>query len=451
MNRHLNIFRPFSQNLSKENIEDNLSRAFVLSLENNSLFLHEFLRTVFAESNQEDLFKNMFADVSQTDACTIDIQVETTEVEKEFSKVFALAMSGKQMDMSGFHDNTPDSFKKHKTDIFISINDIAIVIEVKRDNTDCRKQLYKQVAAFTEDITIDTVFPLDFNWRKLMTLANRIQGFQTLMSTENQMLSNFIDLVQGHNANWLPVPPLASINNNAENIPKIKRRIVATLKNLESQGEKALNYHDRIGLELKFGWAKEIVINLRAEHSIKEEGNKTSKVNLRFGIWPGNTKGQGTQVLKRLKGKENWTPPKEIVINDRTFKVEWGYEFKFCHFNRFVSNIIVSDQHIKPGKILISSLVHWNHTGKYEKNQWNALEAFLDEYLVDNYDWRKELDWKGNFLETGRNYLTLSIGHQIETIVPVEYLQTIDTKMDNLEPMSAFIINLKTAYKNLFE
>lgn len=358
MNRHLNIFRSFSQNLSKENIEDNSSRAFILSLKNNSLFLHEFLRTVFAESNQEDLFKNMFADVSQTDACTINIQVETTEVEKEFSKVFALAMSGKHLDMSGFHDYEPDSFKKHKTDVFISINDIAIVIEVKRDNTDCRKQLYKQVAAFTENITPDTVFPLDFNWKKLMTLANRIQGFQTLMSTEDQMLSNFIDLVQGHNANWLPVPPLASINNNAENIPKIKRRIVATLKNLESYREKPLNYHDRIGLELKFGWAKEIVINLNAEHSTKDKGNKSRKVNLRFGIWPGNTKGQGTDVLKRLKGKENWTPPKEIVINEKAFNVEWGYEFKFCHFNRYVSNTVVSDKLIKPGKQPISTLVH---------------------------------------------------------------------------------------------
>lgn len=78
------------------------------------------------------------------------------------------------------------------------------------------------------------------------------------------------------------------------------------------------------------------------------------------------------------------------------------------------------------------------------------MESFLDEYLVDDYDWRMNLDWKGNFLETGRNYLTLSIGHQIETIVSVDYLQTLDTKMDNLEPMSAFLVDLKTAYKNLF-
>lgn len=52
MNSHLNIFRPFSQNLSKENIEDNLSRAFVLWLLNNGLLFHKFLRTVFSGTNQ---------------------------------------------------------------------------------------------------------------------------------------------------------------------------------------------------------------------------------------------------------------------------------------------------------------------------------------------------------------------------------------------------------------
>ena len=139
MNRHLNIFRPFSQNLSKENIEDNLSRAFVICLQNNSLLLYEFLRIIFKESKQEDLLNILLSDVAIADICTIDIQIETTDGNEEFTKVFAVAISGTELDMSTFFQNVENPDKKHITDIFISIKDIAIIIEVKRNNQDCRK------------------------------------------------------------------------------------------------------------------------------------------------------------------------------------------------------------------------------------------------------------------------------------------------------------------------
>ncbi len=442
MNRHLNIFRPFSQKLTNENIEDNLSRAFVLCLQNNSLLFHEFLRTIFYETRQEMLFQNLLSDITDKDAYSIGIQVETTEINESFSKVFALTMCGVPLDMQDFIQTKPKQEKKHRTDIFIAINDIAIVIEVKRDNSDCRHQLYQQVGAFTEDVNQHSVLPLDFNWPKLMQLVNRVDGFQTLIKSSDKQLKDFIDLIQSYNPNWIPVPPLASTGNSVDKTYQIRQRIVAALKNIKEQDGNVLDYNNRIGLELHYKWAKEMLINLRTT----EDNN----VNLAFGIWPGNTKGQGTYVLEQLKKNEDWTPPNSIVVNGKELKVKWSYELKFCHFNGYITNIIINEAHLKPGKKLISGNVHWNHTGKYNKEQWNDLENFLDDYLIEDYNWREKSGWRKHFLDTGRNYLTLSIGYEIETIVPVAYLQTIDTEIGNLQPLSDFIENIESQYKNLF-
>jgi len=444
MDRHLNLFKAFSQKQSDENIEDNLSRAFVLCLQNNSLLLHEFLKTIFVKTHQIGLYNAIFTDISELDSLKMDIQVIMNNVNSEdFNKIFAIAISGKELDMSDFFSFNSNPNKTHKTDIFITINDIAFVIEVKRnDNEDCRSQLYQQVATITNEVTPENVYPLDFNWKKIMEMVTQVNGFQKLNNQSDRFLNDFIELIKSHNTNWLPVAPFASIINKKNNSYKFKKRVESAL-NAISKEQNILNYNDRIGLQINNGWASEIVIN------IKE--NESHVLDLRFGIWPGNTKGQGWQMLNQLKKHKNWSPPNELIINNTSFKVRWGYEIKFCHFNGYVTNIIVSDENIKEGKTIISDSVHRKNTGKYNREDWNKLESFLDDYIKDDFNWREYMNWKKHFLETNRNYLTMSIGYEIETIVPVSYLQHIDTNIDDLIPLSNFIKEVQEKYEMIFK
>lgn len=442
MKDHLNLFKSFRQNLSDEIIENNLSRAFVICLQNNSLLFHEFLKKIFVETGQIGLYNSIFTDITELDNLNMDLQVKTDDINtEEFRKVFAIAISGKALDMSGFYSNKANKDKSHITDIFITINDIAIVIEVKRNDDDCRSQLYQQVAAFTGDINPDNVYALDFNWKKLMEMVTQINGFQILNRQNSRFLVDFIDLVKSHNQNWLPVAPFVSIANIPKNKDKFKKRLEASL-NFVSEDLDILDYSDRIGLQISNGWASEIVINVQK--------NKLEKLDLRFGIWPGNTKAQGWKMLNELKKHSNWAPPQEIVVNNERFNVNWGYEIKFCHFNRFVTNIVISDKDIKDGKIIISSSIHNKHTGKYKRDEWSELESFLDEHIKEDFNWRKYMKWEKNFLQTNRNYLTLSIGYEIETVVPVEYVQKIDTQIDDLQPLSKLITDIQMKYEQLF-
>lgn len=442
MDRHLNLFKAFSQNLSHENIEDNLSRALVLCLQNNPLLLHEFLKTIFTETNQKGIYNSIFTDISEMDNLKMDIQVAMNNINaEEFSKIFAIAISGRELDMSDFFTFKSNNNKAHITDIFISINDVAFVIEVKRNNDDCKSQLYQQVAAITDQVTVENVFPFDFNWKKIMELVTQVNGFQKLNSQKDIFLNDFIDLIKSHNTNWLPVAPFASIANNIQNKFKFKQRIEAAL-NFTANENDILNYSDRIGLQINTGWATEIVINIHE--------NPSKKIDLRFGIWPGNTKGQGWHVLHQLKTHPSWSPPNYIEINGEKFKTDWGYEIKFCHFNGYVTSLVLSDKDIKHGKQLVSDFVHRNHTGKYNRNRWEKLESFLDDYLAVDFEWRKHMNWEKHFINTQRNYLTMSIGYQIETIIPLDYIQELDIQIDDLIPLSNLIAEVKDKYTSIF-
>lgn len=440
-NRHLNIFRPFSQNLSKENIEDNLSRAFTLCLQHNNLLLHEFLRDVFNLAGLDQEFINTFSNVTELDSSAIDIQVETSGLNEEFSQVIAITMTGRELALNSFFIHKPAPNKKHYTDVLIRIKDIGIFIEAKRDETDCESQLYKQVAACVPNPTKDNVKPIDYCWPKVMALVNRTHGFLSLTGKQDTLLVDFIDLVRSYEPNWLPVPPLASIQNKITNKYQIVQRFIASLSFLEGKGVEILDYRDRIGLLLRIGWAQEILVRVEEENG---------EVVVKFCIWPGNTKGQGTQVLKLLKKNPNWKPPTELTIANKQFPVSCDYEIKFCHFNAYVSNLVFSEDKVKEGKKLISEHVHWNHTGKFTKDRWQEVEAFLDSYLIPDYPWRKLSEWEKNFRDSGRNYLTLSVGYEIKLTVPLAYLQTVDSKMENLEPLANLILEIKEKLVNLY-
>ena len=442
-NRHLNLFSPYSQELSKENIEDNLNRAFVICLLNNHLLNYEFLRAIFDKANSTSIFKNLFASVTEISKSHIDIQVNLKEVNNEFSTIIPVSMSGKDLNIDEFFSHEENNNKEHITDILITINDVAILVEMKRSNENCIKQLYQQVATLRSDKNRKVIKPVDFSWLKVMELVNHINGFQKLFNISDNYLKDFIHLIESYNPNWIPVSSLASIKNTKENIFKVRQRLSLALNNIEDDDITVLDYRDRIGLQIKAKWANEIVINT----DVDEE----QKIILKFGIWPGNTKGQGSVMHQKLNMSQGWKPPVQLMINNESYKINLAYELKFCHFNGYVNNIIVTDNHIRSGRQLISEDIHSKFTGKYDRENWDKLDNFLTETLINSYDWKERLNWEEYFENTGRNYLTLSIGYQIETVVPFESIKSIDTKIDNVENLSNFIKQLKDEYLQLFD
>lgn len=440
MNRHLNIFRTYTKVNRDNQLENDLTRALAICLQESSVLLHTILRVIFEKS--EGTYESLFTDYSEKENIQIDIQQNVANI-TEFNKLFAVSLSGFQMDESLFFNQTHNTKYEPITDLLIVINDVAIIFEVKPDNQNCIAQLYNQAYnACNQEIEKFDVIPVDLNWKKLIMLTIQVLNFKKSTNQQTRFIDDFIQFVQSHNHNWFPIAPFSTLGNNMQLEKKYISRLEAALLSIEDEHEN-LNYAQRIGLKLDYGWAQEIVIYCEREEK--------SKAAIKFGIWPGNTKGQGWKVIHELKKNPSWHPPTHIIVDENKFDVHWNYELKFCHFNGHVASLYIGADKIRNNKEIISDFIHRNHTGKYNRNKWNELEDFLDDYLIIGYDWRKEMDWEGNFLNSNRGYLTFSIGYQIETVIPISYLQGIDSNMEDLKPLSNLIVGIKKEYKDIFK
>lgn len=439
MNRHLNIFHSYAREYSDNKLENDLTRALAICLQEDNVFLNTILKTILSKKDYESLFTDMAGETR----VSIEIQKNVESLEA-FNKLYAVSITGIEMNEEEFSVQTKSSeSKEYITDLVILTNDIAIIVEVKPNDVSCTPQLAQQAHKSIEDaeINFSDVIPRDLNWKKLMATAVQVSNFNRASGSGSRFLNDFIQFIREHNHAWLPVAPFSSLSNSIEKKQAYIKRLNAALSSISEQ-HPSLEYNDRIGLKLNLPWAQEIVFNLSNYHS--------NQAALCFGFWPGNTKGQGSRMFSEI-GKKDWKPPKTICLQGHEFEVIWGYEIKFCHFNGYVTNVVINDSNVKPGKKILSRDTHHTFTGKYDRADWSNLEKFLDDFLLDSFDWRKASNWEKHFINTGRNYLTLSIGYEIETIVPVSYLQQIDTSQDDLTKLTDLIIEMKERYLRIFE
>lgn len=438
MNKHLNIFNSYAKTDRNYQLENDLTRAMAICLQEDTLFFNSVLQNILSKNDYDGLFM----EYSSESNLSVEIQVDVNSLES-FNKLYAVSISGSELLSNEFFETIKSKKdKKHITDLVIVANDIVIIVEVKPNEEDCTWQLAQQAYKSIEntEIPFEQVKPIDLSWKKLMRLATISNNFSDTTQNKSRFLADFIWFVKGHNHNWLPVASFSSLPDSINSKDAYNKRLNSALASL-SKDHSILEYSNRIGFQLDKSWAKEIVINI---HNYKK-----NEAAIWFGIWPGNTKGQGHKMHKFLEKNKNWQPPNSLEIDGEKFVVKWEYEIKFCHFNKYITNLIVGDDDIKPGKELISRNIHNNHTGKYNKDQWDDLKNFLDEHLI--IDWRTKMGWEKNFAETNRGYLTLSIGYQIQTVIPVSYLQKIDKEESKIENLSSLMLKIKEKYEKLFE
>lgn len=454
MNRHLNVFRPYSLDQSKEHIEDNLSRALVLCLKHDTLLFHEFLQTIMLNSHIDGKsdYNYLFTNLSEKDTVNIDIQIDVTILnENSYRRIYAIAVTSEVLEMTNFNNYLYSATKDYRpiTDILITINDIAFVFEVKRWGEDCRQQLYNQVYQLTAKSNpttsiknqsidaIDNVIPFSFDWKQIMTLIVTTNNFNTLHSKPNLFISDFIHLVQSYNINWLPITPFASIPHTVDMDGKRHQRLAAAINNLPDELT-ALDSNARMGLEVDFGWAKEILPWF--------ERDAKNNLSLNFYIWPGNTKGQGWKTFYSNK-LDRLHDHKSVIINNKEFNLIIENEIKFSHFNRYVCELDFNDENLL--KEIVTTRNFEKYAGKHNREDWNELEVFFDDYFKPEYNWREHCDWDENFINTNRGYLTLSIGYQIKTVIPYDYLQSVDSSESDLKNLTDIFIQVYNFYKNL--
>lgn len=431
MNSHLNVFNTYTKKERVYQLENDLTRAFAICMQEDALFFYEVLKVVLNDDKQLDL---LLSNTEVENKVNINIQQNSSNI-NSYEKIIAVSLSEFEMNVNDFFNQTNLHEYDPICDIVIELNDIVIIIEAKRDGVDCTAQLYNQaynVVKKSNDISkfSEIVESRDLNWKKLMQIASKVSSFQKTVGQINRFTLDFINLVKGHNPNWLPETPIAALTANQGFA--IRRRIESAINYLEvNDGIKKLTYNDRLGMVFTKPWAQEILFH------IADEGQ------LVVTVYAGNTKAQGWHLFSR-----EVEIAKTLNIEGKDYELHQGYHIKLTSFQKFFTGLWFRDTEFnKPG--LYSKENYFNFTGRSikSKGHWTALEQLFDEYFLSSYDWRAKLNWEEKVINTNKSQFDISFGYELFVVIPFEELKMMDdsaTKLDGL-------VNLIRASYKAFE
>jgi len=439
MDKHLNLFKFFNKKLSVEHIENNLSRALVLCLQNDNLFLHKFMESIINSGNYNEDFKYLFSNPERGSRIEIDIQKSTRDLDQtDFKRIYAIALSEIELDLSDFFELSEPKDENYKplTDVLITVGDIIFVIEVKRSKIDCKQQLSQQVFyAASKSLDKSIVVPVNFDWLKIMSLATLTNNFNLLSENKNIFTNDFISLIRRFRPHWLPVTPFANLSENTvdddlRNI-RLESCVLASGEKLE-----LLDKVDRIGFKFRENWADEILPRWIRENN---------QLFLKLFIWPANTKGQGWSVFYNKNW--DWLKLEKTRLMGQEFEIDVIYEVKFSHIQgNYITSLNFTGEDLK-NEINTTSNFE-KYAGKHDRTNWKRFEGFLDNHFFDNYDWRKKCNYN-SILESGKSFYNISLGYQAGIKVPFTFLQSIDNRDTDTSSIEQLFIECNKFYEEM--
>jgi len=426
MNKHLNIFKTYAKDNRSYQLENDLTRALAICLQEDALFFHEVLKAVISNSG---LYNRLFEDLDGDTEVQIEIQKRTSQIQ-EFEQVFAVSLS--ESAMSDFWQQTHNAEYDPICDMVITINNILIVIEAKRDNIDCTSQLYNQILnIFTNqskrlEDNKQAITPVDLNWKKLMAIAVKVASFEKTTANTNRFLSDFIQLVKEHNFTWLPETPIGSLKTI--NAKSISRRIESALIKFcdgHTKVEK-LAYRDRLGTTFTKRWANELLFNIDANTG-----------DLIVDIYPGNTKGQGYDIFQNEPQFNT-----QLNIDDQFYSTKKSYHIKIMG-QSYITGLWLSDTDFK--KPLYTKQNFNKYTGRVKRESWGTIEALLNDHISS--DWKNECQWQDKIINSNRTLFNIAFGYQIKIRIPFNKLSQLDTNHSDITPLANLINSIYKAFE----
>lgn len=421
MNKHLNLFNSYSKDERNYKLENDLTRALAICLQEDSLLLHEILKQIFTGT---PYYNQLFDEYSKDNKINIEIQKEVSSL-LDFEHIFAVSLTSSVLNVDDFFSKQHHADYDPICDLVITLNSIIIIIEVKRDHTNCTAQLYNQIfnalkGTGIDNVTIqEPVTPVDLNWYKLMEIVGNVNNFHKTTNTKNRFLRDFIQYVREHNYGWLPEVSISSLYPNSKNaiIRRIRTAVTnSTIPSLDNE---------RLGFKYPLPFADEILFRI--------EDNGDLSIN----IYPANTKSQGYHIFK-----DTGTPKfiEEISIKGIKYKVHKEYHIKFSSFQRYFAGLWFDDNHLQ--KELYSLQNFFKYSGRKKKgNDWLELENLFNNSFISSYDWKTYSNWNSKVISSGKSQFDISLGYELSVIIPFNTLKQIDTKKEDISNLKELLDN----------
>lgn len=422
-NRHMNIFHHYSHTGTIP-YENNLSRGLAILLNEYPAILFLLLEKIKEKSDNIEISipKNSYE---------VGFQKRINSF-YEVEKIVGVALTAMDLETNGQEDNSGYTGAEVPiTDISIIYDNTLIIIEVKRDMSDCVQQLNDQIKKCkkyiknTMEIDAEHVIA-SLSWTNIIEVLDQYRSINS--NKPDVLIDDYYDELSFHHPEWLPIERLNLLDINERN--RIELRLNA-IKNeyLKLNNNDAELIYDRKAIPINWDYASECNIWMMDNFNDDIGENNTY---LCIGIWPADT---CTQYWN-LKNKSNFSFVDSrfssvVIPGYGELKVRIEPYIKLCHFNKGISNVYMTYTDDMTGKI---DNLAMKITGRKSREKWDAcIEAVKNSGLISENEFNKFVNmFTEKFVRTNRNYVVFSIGFEIYAYMDFNEAKEIDKKNNSV-------------------
>lgn len=429
MNPHLHLFNHYKEYDYESAKENNLTRAFLITLKNEP----HLLRSFFSSIVEVDTWKEI----------SFDLQTKPSDI-SSYKKIIGVTITAQAIESNEIDKILPYGSETPLPDFLMWSEDILIVCEVKKTKEVAIAQLKNQINSIISSQETNEGLVVSYksiSWTDvLIKHIEPYREFALVNGLNHLWINEFKNYIETYYADWVPVPLLNEIEPSLvdQNINNylIEKRLYDILRLFSGR---ELNYRadSLVTAPIDFLWATEVAINL-------DTSNNSPTVNLR--LWPGNTKGQSMYL-----NHSNFLWANEVILSveNRKFLLKSEPVIKFSHvMGKFIANLSFGeDKELALNFYRNNDFIDVN--GNWHRDSWDDLEGIFDK--ADFFDWRKSMKWNENFRMSGKNFLFLSCGFEVEIKIPFSLFQENDRKDRSGKINAELIGNTLSSFKSILE
>lgn len=406
MNPYLNVFNNYKE--SNAPLENNLTRSFIITLKNEPQLLRDFLFLVNGEYSWDDI--------------SVSIQDRNIDV-SGFENIVGVAITSKEISDESINNIPAVGSDTPIPDFLIYNSKTLIVGEVKKHSENPIAQLKNQVQYLInerpqKDKQVNTSFKA-FSWTEILSkLILPYQNFNKANHFKTIWPSEFKEYIATHYSDWLPVPTLDKIDftTEADSITHqfIEKRLYS-IQCLTRFGAPQYWIGGRMTMPLNLGWATEAQVKLEKYHN---------KDYVCITIWPADTKTQGYQIFYK---DLSWVYQEKLNTSFGDFELLNNPYIKFSHvMGKWIGAINFVNEYNERGKQFHNKEHFEKICWSWDRGQWKELEAYLDQEFSNEFDWRDDVEWDSKFINSGRNFVFVSMGFECNIYVPFQCFQDLE-------------------------
>lgn len=283
MNAHLNIFNNYREDYNNP-LENNLTRAFIITLKNEPNLLRDFMYLISNEMVWDEIF--------------VSIQDKNKDV-GGFKRIIGLALTSEDIPQKAIDQIAARGSTTPIPDFLIYNGSTLIVGEVKKHSENPIAQLKNQLNYMISNSESEeepaVVQYQALSWTVILTkLIIPHINYNQRSALKPLWALNFKEYIATHYTDWLPVPTLDKIDFKTETDSVTNTLIEKRLYSIQSLirfGTPQYWVGGRITLPLNFGWATEGHVILTRHHN---------RNLVQVTIWPADTKAQGIESFREV-------------------------------------------------------------------------------------------------------------------------------------------------------